>query len=118
MAAAGPADRPQAARLLRDATRRKRGGGAVVHASALADEDSRVAELIEPEPTPEFAARVAEECRRLLDRLGDDELRAVATAKLEGYSNEEIAGQRGCVVRTVERRLRIIRGLWQEGVAP
>jgi DNA-directed RNA polymerase specialized sigma24 family protein len=86
----------------------------VVHTSALADEDNRLAEFIGSEPTPEFAAQVAEECRRLMDRLGDDELRAVAVAKLEGYCNEEIARQRGCVVRTVERRRRIIRGLWQE----
>jgi DNA-directed RNA polymerase specialized sigma24 family protein len=108
----------KAAHLIRDETRRKRGGGAVVHTSALADEDSWLAELIGPEPTPEFAAQVAEECRVLMDRLSDDELRSVAVAKLEGYSNEEIARQRGCVVRTVERRLRIIRGLWQEGAEP
>jgi DNA-directed RNA polymerase specialized sigma24 family protein len=107
----------KAAHLIRDEARQKRGGGAVVHISALADEDSRLAEFIGPEPTPEFAAQVAEECRLLMDRLGDDELRAVAQAKLEGYSNEEIARQRGCVVRTVERRLRIIRGLWKEGPA-
>jgi DNA-directed RNA polymerase specialized sigma24 family protein len=108
----------KAAHLIRDETRHKRGGGAVVHTSALADEDSRLAEFIGPEPTPEFAAQVAEECRRLMGRLGDDELRAVAQAKMEGYTNEEIARQRGCVVRTVERRLRTIRGLWEEEAAP
>jgi DNA-directed RNA polymerase specialized sigma24 family protein len=104
----------KAARLVRDETREKRGGGRVVHASALADEDSRLAEFIGREPTPEFAVQVAEECRRLLDRLGDDELRAVALAKMEGYTSEEIAAQQGCVVRTIERRLRMIRDLWQE----
>jgi DNA-directed RNA polymerase specialized sigma24 family protein len=108
----------KAAHLIRDETRRKRGGGAVVHTSALADEDGRLAEFIGSEPTPEFAAQVAEEYRSLLDRLGDEELRAVAVAKMEGYTNEEIARQQGCVVRTVERRLRIIRGLWQEGTVP
>jgi len=107
----------KAAHLIRDETRQKRGGGAVVHTSGLADQDSRLAELIGPEPTPEFAAQVAEECYRLLDRLGNDELRAVALAKMEGYPNEEIAGQQGCVVRTVERRLRTIRGLWEQGIA-
>jgi DNA-directed RNA polymerase specialized sigma24 family protein len=107
----------KAASLVRDETRQKRGGGMVLHASALADEDSLLAEFIGTEPTPDFAAQVAEECRRLLDRL-DADLRAVAQAKMEGYTNEEIARQQGCVVRTVERRLRIIRGLWQEGAAP
>ena len=55
---------------------------------------------------------------RLLDRLGQDELRAVALAKMEGYTNEEIARQQGCVVRTVERRLRTIRSLLQQEPAP
>jgi DNA-directed RNA polymerase specialized sigma24 family protein len=104
----------KAAHLIQHEGRQKRGGGAVLNTSALADEDARLGELIGPEPTPDFAAQVAEECRRLLDRLGDDELRAVALAKMEGYTNEEIAAQRGCVVRTIERRLRMIRDLWQE----
>jgi DNA-directed RNA polymerase specialized sigma24 family protein len=65
-----------------------------------------------PEPTPEFAAQVAEEYRRLLDRLDSPELRNVAVWKMEGYSNEEIAAKLGCVARTVERKLRAIRVLW------
>jgi hypothetical protein len=35
---------------------------------------------------PEFAAEVAEECRRRLEALGDDGLHAVALAKMEGRS--------------------------------
>src|SRR4051794_31330083 len=34
------------------------------------------------EPTPEFAALVADACRRLLDRLGDETLRSVAVWKM------------------------------------
>ena len=52
---------------------------------------------------------MAEECRRLLDRLGDNSLRDVAVWKMEGYSNDEIAGRLGCVSRTVERKLRARR---------
>jgi DNA-directed RNA polymerase specialized sigma24 family protein len=71
-----------------------------------------------PEPTPAFAAQVAEECRRLLERLDSPELRSLALRKVEGYSNEEIAAQLGCGLRTVERRLRLIRSIWeQEGVS-
>jgi RNA polymerase sigma factor (sigma-70 family) len=66
------------------------------------------------EPTPDFAAQVAEECERLLASLGDDTLRKVAVWKMEGYTNEEIAGHLGCVPRTVERRLREIRQMWGE----
>jgi DNA-directed RNA polymerase specialized sigma24 family protein len=65
------------------------------------------------EPTPEFAAQVAEEYQLLLAQLSDPELEAVAVWKMEGYTNEEIAAKLDCTLRTVERKLRIIRGLWQ-----
>jgi DNA-directed RNA polymerase specialized sigma24 family protein len=62
-------------------------------------------------PSPEFAAIVAEECDRLLGRLNDD-LRAVALAKMEGFTNQEIARRLDCSVSTVERSLRLIRKIW------
>jgi hypothetical protein len=38
---------------------------------------------------------------------------------MEGYTKEEIAGRHGCVTRSVERKLRLIRGLWgQEEARP
>ena len=73
-----------------------------------------VEQLLGREPTPEFALQLAEECRLLLDRLGDEGLRAVALAKMEGYTNEEVAARLGCVPRTVERKLRMIRKAWEE----
>ncbi len=103
--------------------RQKRGGGAVLDEAALPRlADSSAQEGLEqfeaPEPTPAFAAQVAEECRRLLERLDTPELRSVALLKVEGYSNEEIAAQVGCGLRTVERRLRLIRNIWeQEGAS-
>jgi DNA-directed RNA polymerase specialized sigma24 family protein len=33
----------------------------------------------------------------------------VAVWKMEGYTNEEIAGKLGCATRTVERKLFLIR---------
>jgi RNA polymerase sigma factor (sigma-70 family) len=71
-------------------------------------------QLLGREPTPELAAEVSEEYRRLLDRLGDPQLQAVALWKVEGYTNEEIARRLGCVVRSVERKLQRIRILWEE----
>ena len=68
--------------------------------------------LASDEPTPVFAALVADEFRRLLDKLPDDDLKALAVWKMEGHSNEEIAARWGCVPRTVERRLKVIRSLW------
>ena len=64
------------------------------------------------EPTPEFAAMVAEEYRRLLDALEDDGLRQVAISRMEGYTCDEIAAQLGCARRTVARRLDLIRKTW------
>ena len=104
--------------------RQKRGGGAVLDEAALprpADSSAQGAALEQvegPEPTPAFAAQVAEEYHRLLERLDSPELRTVALRKVEGYDNEEIAAQLGCGLRTVERRLRLIRSIWeQEGVS-
>jgi DNA-directed RNA polymerase specialized sigma24 family protein len=101
---------------LRHERRQKRGG--VRQLSALEDEEAGVAEVVGREPTPEFAALVADECRRLLDGLGDDELRSVALWKMEGYTTEEIAAKLGCAPRTVERKLRVIRGLWDPEADP
>jgi DNA-directed RNA polymerase specialized sigma24 family protein len=101
----------------------KRGGGKVVQASALPagpgdDDGPAFADRIGREPDPEFAAQVAEECRRLLDRLEDAELRSVAVWKMEGYSNEEIAARLGRSLATVERKLRLIRGTWEQEITP
>jgi DNA-directed RNA polymerase specialized sigma24 family protein len=71
-------------------------------------------QLLSRDPDPELAAEVADEYRRLFDGLGDPELRAVALWKVEGYSNEEISRNLGCVVRSVERKLQLIRALWAE----
>jgi DNA-directed RNA polymerase specialized sigma24 family protein len=113
--------RRKAAHLKRDERRLKRGGGAVLDQAALArpagaeegqaDFDWAVGE----EPTPAFAAQMAEECERLLLRLEDPALRALAVSKMEGYTNAEIAAQVGCCVSTVERRLQLIRRVWTEG---
>ena len=70
------------------------------------------------EPTPEFAAQVSEQCRRLLDGLNDDGLREIAILKMDGFSNEEIAQQKDCTTRTVERKLHLIRTIWQKLDAP
>ena len=95
--------------------RLKRGGDAVLDEAALAGPgpgEPGLGQVLGREPTPEFAAQVAEECQRLLASLPDAELRSVAQWKMEGYTNDEIAGQFGCAVRSVERKLRLIRSLW------
>jgi DNA-directed RNA polymerase specialized sigma24 family protein len=68
------------------------------------------------EPTPELAAQLAEEYQRLMEQLGDLTLQRVATFKLEGYTNDEIAARLGCVISTVERKLARIRGKWAKTI--
>ena len=99
--------------------RLKRGGGRVVDEAVLkggkgADPASLPGlDMISgAEPTPEFAAMVAEEYQRLLDSLEDDGLRQVAISRMEGYTCDEIAVQLGCARRTVARRLDLIRKTW------
>jgi DNA-directed RNA polymerase specialized sigma24 family protein len=107
--------------LIHHENRQKRGGGKVQDEAALAGEDEAeppLEQVLGREPTPEFAAEVAEECRRLLECLGDAELRALALWKMEGYTNDEIARMLGCALRTVERRLKVIRTLWSHEPTP
>lgn len=99
---------------VRDQRRQKRGGGRVQGQSALAADEGGLAQVPSHEPTPAFAAQVAEEYQALLDALGDDVLRRVAVAKMEGYRNEEISDRLGLAVRTVERKLALIRRIWRE----
>jgi DNA-directed RNA polymerase specialized sigma24 family protein len=93
----------------------KRGGGNVRHEGSLAGGSSVTApfdHVASPEPTPELAAQFADECRRLLQALEDGKLRAVALAKMEGCTNEEIAKRQRCSIPTVERKLARIRRIW------
>lgn len=95
----------------------KRGAGQVIPASNLgggAEEASAdvLGNLAGVEPSPEEAVAAAEEVCRLLEMLGDDELRQIARARLEGFSNEEIAERRGVSLATVERKLARVRARW------
>lgn len=96
--------------LMRHETAGKRGG--------VKGDAGEVEAVATDEPTPEFAAQIAEEFRRLLALLPDAELRELAVWKMEGHTNEEIAAKWGCVPRTVERRLKVIRSLWAGETSP
>jgi DNA-directed RNA polymerase specialized sigma24 family protein len=105
--------------LIQHEHRKKRGGGAVQTAgqpagAADAGAAPGLEEVLSREPTPAFAAQVAEEFQRLLALLADDEMRSIALLKMEGYSHEEIASRVGCAVRTVRRRLQLIRNTWAQ----
>ena len=101
--------------------RQKRGGGKVLGTLGLPDADrpgNGIAALAAPEPTPDFAAMVADECRRLLGLLRDDGLRRVAQWKMAGYTNDEIADLLGCSLRSIARKLELIRRDWGANEGP
>jgi DNA-directed RNA polymerase specialized sigma24 family protein len=90
----------------------KRDGG-VAH---IQEFESQLDEIVGREPTPEFAALVAEELQARLASLKKADLVAIALRKLDGYTNDEIDLQLGCARSTVERRLRLIRLHWCEEI--
>lgn len=100
----------KAAHQIRDEQRLKRGGGAL----QAAEEDSLLEQVLSREPSPAFAAEVAEQCQHLLQLLNDPELEAVARERMEGYSVEEIAGRLGFAARSIKRKLQMIRGIWEK----
>ena len=64
-------------------------------------------------PTPEETVVMAEEMARLLDRLPAD-IRVIAVWKFEGHTNGEIAAKLGYTVRTIERKVKLIRKRWSD----
>ena len=71
-------------------------------------------EVIGNEPSPEMVVTMTESVQKLLNHLGVGHLREIAVARMEGYSNAEIAEKLGCSERTVERRLHLIREKCQQ----
>lgn len=72
-----------------------------------------IQEIVSQDPSPEFVASLNDYCDWLLSQL-DEGPRAVALLKLEGFSNQEVAARLGCGIRTVERRLELIRRVWTD----
>jgi RNA polymerase sigma factor (sigma-70 family) len=67
-------------------------------------------------PSPAEAAVLNEALEHRLDALIDPkrpELRQIALWRLEGYTDREIADKLGCVVRTVERKVELIKEKWK-----
>lgn len=73
---------------------------------------------IDQAPAPDFVASLKDLLGHLLGKLPEEKQRSIAVLKLEGWTNADIARQLGCPLRTVERKLSVIRALWREGLAP
>lgn len=110
--------RQKAAAHVREQTRQKRGGGKVRGESAFLNPNTGsaagdIANFVSDEPTPSYLAMMNEEHARLLELLPDDTLRDVAIRRMQGDSNAEIAAALTLSVRSVERKLKLIRGSWE-----
>ncbi len=106
----------KAANLARDEGRQKRGGGVMVISES--DEDRLLDQALSREPSPDVAAQVADEYQRLLRALDNSELEAVALARMEGHSVNEIAARLGFAPRSVKRKLQLIRSIWMKEGGP
>lgn len=107
--------------LMRHNVRQKRGGGEVRGESVFLENDAEqlargIDEYAIEELTPQFLCTLAEEHQRLLGLLRDDTLRKIALLRMEGYADEEIATQLGISLRTVERKLQLIREQWTKEI--
>jgi DNA-directed RNA polymerase specialized sigma24 family protein len=96
--------------------RLKRGSARVrgdsVWGSLTASRGPVLREIVSQDPTPELLTELEDERAFLFSLLRSDGLRRIAGAKLEGYSNMEIADRLGVSVRTVQRKVRLIHERW------
>ncbi len=102
---------------MRHQTRRKRGGGRVLGESVFLAGDQNaagLAEFFERELSPEDVVLFTDELDKRLSQLNDATLKSIAMRKLEGYGVQEIAAELGASTRTVERKLQLIRAIWEE----
>ena len=94
--------------------RQRRGGDIKHHPLGPTDETQKVLEAIAHEPSPEMVLMMQEFVESFFSHLGVGQLRDLAGAKLEGYSNAELATRFECSERTIERRLHLIREKCQQ----
>ncbi len=98
----------------------KRGGqGNSVSLPQIRSDDSTAGFVEFPDARavpPDADAIVREEHDRLITALGNDTLRAVAAMRLDGQSHAEIATELGVSLRTVIRKLNLIKTLWSREI--
>lgn len=104
---------------VRSDARAKRGGGKVRGESVFGGEgqdEGGFDRFAGAEPSPEMLVEMDESFHRLLGLLRDDTLRQIALWRMEGFTNQEIGEKLSVSERTVERKVRLIRGDWSKAV--
>lgn len=102
----------QAASQVRRNAAAKRGGN--LAASSRAAPPDALAALSDPTPGQEFVAAFNDSLSRAVRRLTEEKTREVALLRMEGYENREIAERLEISLSTVERKLRVVRAVWEE----
>jgi DNA-directed RNA polymerase specialized sigma24 family protein len=65
------------------------------------------------DPSPQAVDGFTAGVREMLESLSDSTAQRIALLKLEGLTNQEIAGDLGISLRAVERKLSMIRQRWE-----
>lgn len=99
----------KAVNLIHHEGRQKRGGDQVQES-----DEAVLQGLLSREPSPAVTAAMNEEYLRMLDLLGDENLRKLVLLKLEAHTNAESAALLGRTRVTVQRMLKLIQQTWQQ----
>ena len=81
---------------------------------SLSQNPALLEELQADEIQPQRLIEINESLESLFAALEKEPLKQIALAKVQGYTNQEIANQRNCSLSTVERKLRVIREIWSQ----
>lgn len=92
---------------------RLRQDSSFVHTSDSSFEINHVESAMGAEPTPEFAAMVADESRYRLS-LVPEKMKEVVMLRLQGHTLKEIVKETGISLPTVHRYLSYVREIWNE----
>ncbi len=102
------------AQQYRKSNAQKRGSDGVLRLDDLAQPGQELRELADIDQNPKFVAAFNDSLSVSLQRLPDNTTREVALQRLEGYQNREIADRLHISLSSVERKLRVIREMWEE----
>lgn len=111
----------KASSLRRHYDTQKRGGGRVhqdsIFGSAGAD---GIIDFLQRELNPAEHAEFANALSELIRQLPDEGYRRIVLMRLGGHTHEEIAGELNCAVRTIDRKMKHIREIWNrlDGAPP
>ncbi len=108
--------RMKAVDQIRHQTAIKRGGrdvrGESVFQAPGGETTRGIDQIFQDDPTPDVLLSMEERIGSLFEALPDETPRQVARLRLQGFTNQRISEQLGISLRSVERKLSLIREVW------